>query len=129
MWQQFSYQDAHGSHPYSVYTPERFPFRSPVPLIVMLHGCTQTALDFARGTGMNLLAEQYGFVVLYPQQTRTANQNLCWNWFLPANQQRGSGEPASIVDITLWAAEVIYEEHKDPLYAPPPLLRRMVLAG
>jgi poly(hydroxyalkanoate) depolymerase family esterase len=99
MWQQFSYQDAHGSHPYSVYTPEHIPFGFPVPLIVMLHGCTQTALDFARGTGMNLLAEQYGFVVLYPQQTRTANQNLCWNWFLPANQQRGSGEPASIVGI------------------------------
>jgi poly(3-hydroxybutyrate) depolymerase len=85
MWQQFSYQDSHGSHPYSVYTPERFPSRLPVPLIVMLHGCTQTALDFATGTEMNLLAEQYGFVALYPEQTRTANQNLCWNWFLPAN--------------------------------------------
>jgi poly(hydroxyalkanoate) depolymerase family esterase len=113
MWQQFSYQDAHGSHPYSVYTPERFPFGSPVPLIVMLHGCTQTALDFATGTGINLLAEQSGFVVLYPQQTRTANQNLCWNWFLPANQQRDSGEPARIVGIieqmqqnsTLWSID------------------------
>src|ERR1700756_3243892 len=99
MWQQFSYQDSHGSHSYSVYNPERFPSRLLVPLIAMLHGCMQTARDFATGTGMNLLAEQYDFVVLYPQQTRTANQNLCWNWFLPANQQRGSGEPASIAGI------------------------------
>jgi poly(hydroxyalkanoate) depolymerase family esterase len=110
MWQQFSYQNAHGNHRYDVYTPERSPVGTSVPLIVMLHGCTQTALDFALGTGMNLLAEQNGFVVVYPQQTGLANQNLCWNWFLPANQQRGSGEPASIVGIieqmqqnsTLW---------------------------
>src|SRR6202043_1234827 len=107
---QFSYQDAHRNHPYGVYIPERFTVGTSVALIVMLHGCTQTALDFASGTGMNLLAEQKGFVVVYPQQTGLANQNLCWNWFLPANQQRGSGEPASIVGIieqmqqnsTLW---------------------------
>jgi poly(hydroxyalkanoate) depolymerase family esterase len=113
MWQQFSYQNAHGSHPYSVYIPEHFSFGPPVPLIVMLHGCAQTVLDFATGTGMNLLAEQYGFVVVYPQQTWVANQSLCWNWFLPANQQRGSGEPASIVGIieqmqqntTLWSID------------------------
>ncbi len=99
MWQQFSYQDAHGNHPYGVYTPERSPVETPAPLLVMLHGCAQTALDFATGTGMNLLAEQYGFVVVYPQQTGLANQNLCWNWFLPANQQRSSGEPATIAGI------------------------------
>ena len=99
MWQQFSYQGAHGNHPYGVYTPERSPVETPAPLLVMLHGCAQTALDFATGTGMNLLAEQYGFVVVYPQQTGLANQNLCWNWFLPANQQRSSGEPATIAGI------------------------------
>ena len=99
MRQQLSYQDAHGSHPYSVYIPERFPFGSPVPLMVMLHGCTQTALDFAAGTHMNQLAEQYGFIVVYPQQTLTHNRNLCWNWFTPSNQRRGRGEPASIAGI------------------------------
>jgi poly(hydroxyalkanoate) depolymerase family esterase len=97
MWQQFLYTDANGRHSYFVYTPESYQIASPVPLVVMLHGCTQTAADFATGTSMNLLAEQHCFVVLYPQQTSTANQRRCWNWFLPENQQRGSGEPARIV--------------------------------
>jgi poly(hydroxyalkanoate) depolymerase family esterase len=99
MWQQFTYQNADGSFPYFVFTPESYTVETPAPLFVMLHGCSQTALDFATGTGMNLLAEQYGFLVVYPQQVRDANQGLCWNWFLPANQQRGSGEPARIVGI------------------------------
>jgi poly(hydroxyalkanoate) depolymerase family esterase len=97
MWQQFPYTDADGRHSYFVYTPKSYQITSPVPLIVMLHGCTQTAEDFATGTSMNLLAEQYGFVVLYPQQSSTINPRRCWNWFLPENQQRGSGEPARIV--------------------------------
>src|SRR5216683_5024748 len=97
MWQQFIYSDAVGDHPYFVYTPETYRVGAPVPLFVMLHGCTQTALDFATGTSMNQLAEKQGFIVVYPQQTIKYNQGLCWNWFLPSNQQRGSGEPASIV--------------------------------
>jgi poly(hydroxyalkanoate) depolymerase family esterase len=97
MWQQYLYVDAKGSHPYFVYIPETYHLASPVSLVVMLHGCTQTAADFATGTSMNLLSEQRGFVVLYPQQTSASNHNRCWNWFLPANQQRGSGEPARIV--------------------------------
>src|SRR6266849_6155906 len=97
MWQQFIYSDADGDHPYFVYTPETYRVGAPVPLFVMLHGCTQTALDFATGTSMNRLAEKQGFIVVYPQQTIKYNQGLCWNWFLPSNQQRGSGEPASIV--------------------------------
>lgn len=97
MWRQYLYVDSQGDHPYFLYTPETSQMTSPVPLIVMLHGCTQTAVDFATGTSMNLLAEQHGFVVLYPQQTRASNCRRCWNWFLPANQQRGSGEPARIV--------------------------------
>jgi poly(hydroxyalkanoate) depolymerase family esterase len=97
MWQQYLYSDANGRHSYFVYTPKSYQTASPIPLLVMLHGCTQTAEDFAAGTSMNLLAEQYGFVVLYPQQTRAANLKRCWNWFLPENQQRGRGEPARIV--------------------------------
>jgi len=97
MWQQFIYTDSVGDNPYFVYTPETYRVEAPVPLFVMLHGCTQTALDFATGTSMNQLAEKQGFIVMYPQQTTKYNQGLCWNWFLPSNQQRGSGEPASIV--------------------------------
>lgn len=99
MWQQLMYSDGAGNHPYFAFTPENYSPGTPVPLFVMLHGCTQTALDFALGTSMNLLAEQHGFIVVYPQQTINSNQNLCWNWFLSSNQQRESGEPASIVGI------------------------------
>ncbi|GAC1436073.1 MAG: hypothetical protein PVS3B3_27070 [Ktedonobacteraceae bacterium] len=99
MWQQYLYNDSVGKHPYFVYTPESYQVGTTVSLFVMLHGCGQTAIDFATGTSMNVLAEQYGFIVVYPQQTSTYNQGLCWNWFLPVNQTRGRGEPASIVGI------------------------------
>lgn len=99
MWQEFNYRNIAGSHPYFVYTPESYRVGTPVPLIVMLHGCTQTAFDFATGTRMNLLAEQHNFIVVYPQQTKSSNQNMCWNWFLPTHQVRGTGEPASIAGI------------------------------
>ncbi len=99
MPQEFTYRDAAGSHPYFVHTPKSYQIGTSVPLIVMLHGCTQSALDFAAGTRMNLLAEQHNFIVVYPQQTTSSNRNLCWNWFLPINQVRGSGEPACIAGI------------------------------
>ncbi len=98
-WQQFFYNGPAGSRPYFVYTPEHYQVGTAVPLIVMLHGCIQTAVDFATGTQMNQLAEQYNFVVAYPQQTSIYNPSLCWNWFNPANQFRGSGEPAIIAGI------------------------------
>jgi len=71
----------------------------PLPLFVMLHGCTQNPTDFATGTKMNTYGEQYNFFVLYPEQPSSANANKCWNWFEPAHQSRGSGEPALIVSI------------------------------
>jgi len=96
MWQQFLYHDATGNHPYFVYTPSTYHRGTTVPLFVLLHGCTQKAADFAIGTGMNELAEQYGFIALYPQQKRTSNQTLCWNWYKSSNQFRDRGEPALI---------------------------------
>jgi len=98
-WQQFLYNGPAGSRPYFVYTPENYQDGTAVPLIVMLHGCAQTPVDFAIGTQMNQLAEQYNFIVAYPQQTSAYNAALCWNWFDPANQFRGSGEPAIIAGI------------------------------
>ncbi len=93
-WQAFVYHGQAGSRPYFVYTPDNYHPGTPVPLIVMLHGCTQTAADFAAGTQMNELADVHRFIVLYPQQTTINNPTACWNWFVPANQRRGSGEPS-----------------------------------
>jgi poly(hydroxyalkanoate) depolymerase family esterase len=83
-----------------VYTPPGSPPATAAPLVVMLHGCTQTPATFAAGAGMNTLADRHRFVVLYPEQTRAANRLGCWNWFLPAHQARDSGEPARIAQAT-----------------------------
>src|SRR5260370_16581317 len=85
-----------GNRQYMVYISAYNQVGTVVPLVVMLHGCTQTAEDFAAGTQMNQLAEQYGFIVVYPQQTSKENRNRCWNWFTSSNQTPGRGEPARI---------------------------------
>ena len=98
-WHEFVYHGQAGSRPYFVYTPGNYRPGTPVPLLVMLHGCTQTAADFAAGTRMDELADADHFLVLYPQQTTLANPAACWNWFVPANQTRGRGEPAILAGI------------------------------
>lgn len=84
---------------------------SPLALVVMLHGCKQDAADFAQGTAMNTLAGQKGCIVLYPEQSSRANPMRCWNWFEPANQDRGAGEPAIIAALT---RQVLQSHDADP---------------
>jgi poly(hydroxyalkanoate) depolymerase family esterase len=68
-------------------------------MIVVLHGCVQTADDIARGTGFNRAAEREGFVLLYPEQPASAHIQRCWNWYLPSQTTRGSGEVALLAEM------------------------------
>jgi poly(hydroxyalkanoate) depolymerase family esterase len=94
-----TYSSPAGSRSYRLFIPSRYR-EQPLPLVVMLHGCTQSPDDFAAGTRMNFLAEEQNCFVAYPAQPSRANQAKCWNWFRTADQQRGRGEPSLIAGIT-----------------------------
>jgi len=99
-WQRHTSSATHGSGRYFVYTPAGLGATAGAPLLVMLHGCTQTPFDLAYGTRMNDAADRHGFAVVYPEQTKGRNQQGCWNWFLAHHQARSSGEPALLAGIT-----------------------------
>lgn len=94
---QLTHSDATGSLRYRLYVPSGGP--AGLPLVVMLHGGSQNAADFALGTQMDHLAEQFGFVVAYPEQSSRANIGRYWNWFRPGDQQRDAGEPALLASL------------------------------
>ena len=79
-----------GSRDYKLYVPSGYRGEA-LPLLVMLHGCTQNPDDFAAGTRMNELAERLGCLVVYPAQASGANLSRCWNWFNAADQCRDQG--------------------------------------
>lgn len=111
-WARHVHSGDAGTLGYWLYLPARAaPGAAPLPLIVMLHGCRQSAVDFALGTQMNLLAEREGFAVVYPEQSREQNPMGCWNWFLDEHQRRGHGEPERIAAVT---GEVIAGHDLDP---------------
>ena len=109
-FETLTYTGPAGTRRYKLYVPASRDGR-PAPLLVMLHGCTQSPDDFAIGTRMNELAEEHGMLVAYPEQTSSANAQKCWNWFEAKDQQRGSGEPELIAGI---AREIIAEHSADP---------------
>lgn len=105
-----SYSNGAGTRSYRLFIPSRRQEQRP-PLLVMLHGCTQSPDDLAAGTRMNLHAEERSWLVVYPAQDETANPQRCWNWFNPADQERDRGEPSLIAGIT---REIMREHGADP---------------
>jgi poly(hydroxyalkanoate) depolymerase family esterase len=97
---QFAFEG--DSYPYRLYVPAVIDINAaqPMPLLVLLHGCKQDALDFSHGTAMNALADEHHAMVLYPEQITSANAMRCWNWFEPNHQQAERGEPGMIAALT-----------------------------
>jgi poly(hydroxyalkanoate) depolymerase family esterase len=95
-----SYTNAAGTRSYEVYVPASYQPGAPVPLVVALHGCTQTADGFRSLTRLDDLAAARGFIVVFPEQPKSANSFGCWNWFNANQLQRGSPEPSLIAGVT-----------------------------
>jgi poly(hydroxyalkanoate) depolymerase family esterase len=105
-----TYTAAAGTRAYKLYVP-RGATGQALPLLIMLHGCTQSAADFVAGTGMHVFAEEETFLVAYPEQARAANGSACWNWFQVHDQQRERGEPSLIAGITQQIMRSAHVDH------------------
>jgi poly(hydroxyalkanoate) depolymerase family esterase len=94
-----------GTRSFGGFVPSGYDRATPVPLVVALHGCGQTAAQFAQLTRFDQLAQARGFIVVYPEQSTDANRLRCWSWFDDAHMHRGAGEPSIIAAITAWVQQ------------------------
>ncbi len=98
-FEERTFSGPYGQIAYKLFVPASYT-GAPLPLVVMLHGCSQSPDDFAAGTRMNEVAEAQTALVVYPAQSKSANPSKCWNWFESGHQGRDQGEPALIAGIT-----------------------------
>jgi poly(hydroxyalkanoate) depolymerase family esterase len=100
-----SYTSSAGTRAYRGYVPSSYKPGTPVPLVVVLHGCTQSADVIRQLSRFDQLAEAKHFITVFPEQPSSANSQSCWNFFQDAHTHRGSGEPALIAGITDWVQQ------------------------
>jgi poly(hydroxyalkanoate) depolymerase family esterase len=105
----------YGTRNYKVFIPSGVTKASKAPVVVMLHGCEQTAEEFAKGTRIAEFAEKEKFIVLLPEQNPAYNSFKCWNWVMPVNNSR-MGEPQAIIEM-LDAVIAKYSANSERVYA------------
>lgn len=99
-WENGTYESDGGLRYYRLYLPRGHDSGRERMLVVLLHGCTQDPNDLARGSRIAAHADEHDFVALLPEQPASANAHKCWNWYEPAHQGAGAGEPAIIAGLT-----------------------------
>ena len=95
---RYRYSGPAGTRAYEVYVPNGLR-TAPVPVLMLLHGCGQRAVDLAAVTRFNLIADRNRFVVVYPEQAAGHHPQRCWRWFAGSHHDRGAGEPAVLAGI------------------------------
>ncbi|AWH53533.1 PHB depolymerase esterase [Stenotrophomonas sp. ESTM1D_MKCIP4_1] len=98
-WDFGVYGNVYGAREYQVWVPANYQPSQPLPLLLVLHGCVTGPNLMGEASGFNDVADTEGFIVVYPRQNVTANPMRCWNFPLPVNQARGSGEPSILAGI------------------------------